>query len=533
MNLSKSICPSTCNRSQRGVALVVTLILLSVITFLAVAFLFLARREKGASSQGVAQLTAKRMNETGTERAIAETVSHITATRNPFNYELRVSTNYVNTLGFASGVGSLTNVNFFYPNGNPVWQNPNDFETLVGNLYYSPRPPVFITTNKGFPADFRYYWDLNRNGLYDTNGLWAVIGFNPGNPPFYYDTNGNQVANYDPANSLKYFFKGDPEFVGILQHPDRPHSSSNLFVGRFAWALVPSGKTMDVNYIHNQSRQANQAVVSAPEGFSRNMGVGTWELNLGAFLSDLNTNYWGDYVYQIANPNQPAGGYAMLDAWRMLQYRYDAANGIGTRAISQVLPAGAGGLRTDLIDDFGSGFPLFTNVAPPAFSPDNGPDRTVGPWHWPGDDNPNHLFTTQDFFDANKIRNLQPLIGGDRGFGYRLQSSGLGISSYDRYTYYRMLEQLGTDSAPEPTGKMHLNYVNVDAAGKTVVDAQTNFVPWQALQFFTNALDRILAATYDNADTNVVLFNVHAPLSFTNIPVWVSNRFVYTAGLHR
>jgi hypothetical protein len=40
-------------------------------------------------------------------------------------------------------------------------------------------------------------------------------------------------------------------------------------------------------------------------------------------------------------------------------------------------------------------------------------------------------------------------------------SAGTNVSSYNRYTYYRLLGQLGTDSAPEPTAKMNLNFDNL------------------------------------------------------------------------
>ena len=65
------------------------------------------------------------------------------------------------------------------------------------------------------------------------------------------------------------------------------------------------------------------------------------------------------------------------------------------------------------------------------------------------------------------------------------------ISTYNRYTYYRLLSQMGVESAPEQN-KLNLNYVNVDANGNVVPDMETNLIPWTPLQFFTNAADRML-----------------------------------------
>ncbi len=74
---------------------------------------------------------------------------------------------------------------------------------------------------------------------------------------------------------------------------------------------------------------------------------------------------------------------------------------------------------------------------------------------------------------------------------------------------------------------------------------------WTPLAFFTNAADRMLkdyttrwktsyvptnggAALLAVVNTNfVATFNVTAPFGVTGIPVWVSNRFVYTPAVQR
>ncbi len=67
--------------------------------------------------------------------------------------------------------------------------------------------------------------------------------------------------------------------------------------------------------------------------FYRNQGVGSWEINLAAFLADLNTNQWDpqrlgeEYNYERAMPPPvPPGtansGYAFADAFSLVAYRY-------------------------------------------------------------------------------------------------------------------------------------------------------------------------------------------------------------------
>jgi hypothetical protein len=48
--------------------------------------------------------------------------------------------------------------------------------------------------------------------------------------------------------------------------------------------IIPAGNTLDINYIHNHARRPPMAQ-STPnfDGFMRNEGVGSWEINLAAF----------------------------------------------------------------------------------------------------------------------------------------------------------------------------------------------------------------------------------------------------------
>src|ERR1035437_4915628 len=133
--------------SQRGVALVITLILLSVVTFMAITFLALSRRERSAVVTVTDTASARLAADAALANAEAQVIANALSTTNPFNFGLLVSTNGW-PLNFTNLPGDLT------------------------NLYVSPRAPVFIAnpTNSSLPPDFRFYLDLNRNGRFDGNG---------------------------------------------------------------------------------------------------------------------------------------------------------------------------------------------------------------------------------------------------------------------------------------------------------------------------------------------------------------------------
>src|SRR6185503_7239631 len=110
------------------------------------------------------------------------------------------------------------------------------------------------------------------------------------------------------------FYFGDPEWIGILEHPDQPHSGSNRFIARYAFVVVPAGRTLDINYIHNNARDPGRPPFNV--AYTRNQGVGSWEINLAAFLRDLNTNAWQNlsYVYRPNSVAVSSGGFAFEDA---------------------------------------------------------------------------------------------------------------------------------------------------------------------------------------------------------------------------
>ena len=495
--------------SRSGIALVITLILLSVTLVMAVAFLAIARRERNSVTTTTDTATARLATDSALAAAQAQIVANILATTNlgAYNYSLLVSTNYVNSAGYFVGNNYPTNVNYDFRNvdGQPL--NAGDLINNIANLYLSPRAPVFVYNRNTGSNDFRFYLDLNRNGSFETN-----------NPP--------------------YTTAGDPEWIGVLEHPDQPHSANNKFVARFAFLAQPVGNGLDLNAVHNQTENTGLGVA---DGFFRNEGVGSWELNLAAFLADLNTNEWNNSLTQPYNYYQPSSantGYAFEDARALTAWRY--ADNYNTLAVppnyfyTALVNAG--------IDGYTVGKQMASTFLPLVNVPPNGINTP-----WAGSDNTNHFFALpSELFDSSEtaVGVSSGNITAGNYFTGRLLNAGSSTNLYDRYTFYRMLDQLGTDSTADDT-RMNVNYRNM-VNGVVVAGMETNCQSWTPLDFFTNAANILLqhytakwATSYD-ANHNPVLnqnyvatFNTNAAFGVTHIPVLVSNVFVYTPAVNR
>jgi hypothetical protein len=571
-------------------ALVTTLILLSVTLIMAVAFLSISRRERNAVTTTTDTASARLATDAALANAEAQIVVNIFATTNvaAYNFGLLVSTNYINGFGFVPNSANPTNVNYNDPSGAPI--TGNNLIQNIANLYYLPRAPVYLINLVTHTNENRFYLDLNRNAVDDPNG-WVT-----------------NLDNTGAGLGTASFQVGDPEWIGVLDHPDAPHGPNNRFVARYAFIAVPVGNTLDINAIHNQVFDEGTApspgtiitVYPGTDGFFRNEGVGSWEINLAAFLADLNTNEWGQSVgssgptlpppppgsanyYQydepLGNANQ---GLAFDDARALLAYRY--ANNYNSLASVDSLYGGAAGsghfaFLNDNIDGYSdgplmTGFQLPGDVTSPRLN-----DYPSLPWA--GADNTNQFFTVEELFNTNETATFGSdlLNAGASFFG------GTTNSTYDRYTFYRMLDELGSDSAPE-SGKINLNYSNAvvqtDFSGiatniAIVPNAETNFMAWTPTNFFLVAADRLLQLyttnwfrsnpsnyliTYYGVATNyyhyytnnsgflVIVTNDPTGLGLTNIPffgmtnqvpafgitnipVVINSNFVYTPAVNR
>ena len=536
------------HHSRSGVALVITLIMIAVITFLAITFLAIARRERGQVTTTTEQNIARFATEAGINRATAELITRLISNTNIHAFGLLVSTNFYNPFGFDPNlavVDQRTNVNYDYTiSGNPLTGGPNgEAVANLNNLLYDPRAPVFITNRfSANSTEFRYYIDLDRNGRFTPTGLQTITNEFGG----FYDANGAPIPAANPplAGTLTGFFTGDPQFIGILERPEFPHSPSNRFIARVAWIILPAGKTLDVNYIHNHAKSAlNPPLPRQLDGFSRNQGVAPWEINLAAGLRDLNTNAWNTYQYKLGAT--PSFGVSFDDARDIVAYRHgwDFAN--VNYSVQNLFPGvGPIAFRDDGIDGYSAG-PVMTNYWGWSAAPDADVSRTDKAWS--GSDSTNHYFTSQDWFDRNKVvrRNPAPPPGVWTFIERMSNVLATGVSSYDQYTFYRLIEQFGTDSAPDPDDKLNINYVNVGGL------KATNFVSWTndavlvpafgrrgSELFFSNAVDRLVrrySTDWRNQSFNTYtnMFGTNQPFGAGRIPVFVNKRFVYTPSLNR
>jgi hypothetical protein len=537
------------HKSQEGIALVMTLILLSVTLVMAIAFLAVSRRERGSVTTESDTKTAQFAADAALAQVEARIVANILVTTNPYIEGLLVSTNYYNVNGFTNGSANLLNVNYNYlanPGGSLT--TAAQIEQNIANLYYNPRPPVFYTN------DFRYYLDLNRNGRYDTNGVVANV-----------DNNLNGLG----TTSLQV---GDPEWIGVLEHPDQPHGPNNFFTSRFCFIAVPADR-LDINYIHNQALDAlnGAASVDSPpvgDAYSRNQGVGTWEINLAAFLADLNTNRWDPGLGNFFGlPDEPytypeltlGSSVAFDDARSLISWRYGQASyGWVTNVNHLYGPPGDAAFLNNGIDGYSDRRQVTFDTNYAGFDNPNLP--------WVGAPNTNTFFySPSELFNPAKSY-VQ--------FTNNLLLAGTANSTYDRYTFYRMLAQLGSDSSPE-SGKVNLNYSNAlvtyftDANGVSVPtsialvpNAETNFTTWAPLDFFTVAANKMLQAytaewyqswpsnfyqTYYGLTTNYNLMSAYGLTNYplfgmtnqipafgiTNIPVSINGQFVYSPAVNR
>ncbi|MEK7685357.1 MAG: hypothetical protein AAB466_08045, partial [Verrucomicrobiota bacterium] len=517
------------SHSQSGMVLIITLLLLAVVTFMAVFFLAISRRERSSVKVTEDQTDAKLMADAALARAQSQIVSRISASSNRSAFDLAVSTNFINP-PFQSGVADPTNVSYVDANGNLL--TGIDLLQNIANLQYDPRPPVFVPTNSLGSNDFRFYIDFNRNRRFETNGLLPVLNNQGG----FFDTNGNPIATFT-GNVASNFFVGDPEWVGVLEHSDRLHSDNNRFIGRYAFLILPAGKTLDLNFIHNQAN-LNSSATFADNGFFRNQGYGSWEINLAAFLRDLNTNgyAWGLGTYANYNPLLPLQfptGAAFNNARDVLRFRYDGSRN-NLRSLGALFGTGAAEFAKDMIDNYSDG-PFIPVMAVASPQDVNNNDLNSNPW--PGSDSTNAFYDAQDLLITNKV---------PADFLVRLQQtmSPARSSSYDRYTFYRLLAQMGVDSKASLEGKIHLNYSN------DLPRISTNLFGWQATNFFLRAADGLLKVSTnlftDRLGNPFVFIGdtfVRSNISVTNIqiyynpsagvPGYFNTNNEYTASIHR
>jgi len=539
------------NSARRGVALVITLIMLAVVTVTAVAFLSVARRERAAVAAAGEQADARIAAESALNRARAQILAQMATYTSGIAPSMFVSTNFISSYyqpGLTvAGSGlpvtlvqsnrwysALTNVSYLVRvppfGGRPFDLNNggdiDQYRQMLANLYYDPRVPVVARTsrreNAPNSADDRFYLDLNRNGRFDTNGYILDR-----------DATGRAIG----TNRLWHV--GDPEWIGVLSDPDRPHSGNNRFLYRIAYLVVPADRTLDLNYVHNQARD----LTASNSRFLRNQGVGSWELNLGGFFRDLNTNLWPTYAYNTAAPNTGTSFEHSLNLWSRRRVASLAGRSTAQQIFTDESRARLGGAGDtgaagrvfpgNGIDDLSNGPLLLTldQVRYPKLLADNDSATAL----WSGADATNFYASPFPLLTDPALLSFPPLGVGviwtnldtRRGtFAGQLRTPAQAANStYDEYTYYRLLASLGTDSSDgriesgvDRAGryfrraKLNLNFRSLDpsdskSSGASLVvtngasgnAATANaFVPWTPSTWMNLAGDRLLRKEFEN-----------------------------------
>jgi hypothetical protein len=473
-------------RSERGVALILTLIMLAIITIVTVVFLATTSRNRASTTVRIDQTTAEIAAETASQYAQAKIIERIIHERNLLAFDFSVS----------------------YP-VSPVWVTNN------GIIFHPPS----------------YGFELNaQNAIVrpvDGDGIPRVVN-NSNTVDVYLDLNRNRHFD-DPGNSQRPF--GDPIWMGILDRPWFGHSRSNRFVARYAYFVQPVGKSLDLNTIHNDTSP------NPGYGYMRNQGFGPWELNLGAFLHELDPIVW-DYDYHNRNVKPEARGNALLDALSIVRYREgwprNAASVLDGMNFSQVYPDAAltnfPSGAFDLYADGNDGFLLGQNISlldDDTLIKASAMNGLLPRFRWPGADTTNHFYHIQEFFD---FAEFGPSNKVTEDFYYRVTNAltrqiSPGVTNGS--LFYRMLAQLGTQTGSDINKKINLNFADFH-----VGYSPTNFVAWDsspalAVAFFTNVAERIFLAQSNefNPSTNFVI------RSMVEIPVYPTNR--YSSGIHR
>jgi hypothetical protein len=433
---------------RRGVALVITLIMLSMITFITVTFLLVTRSERKQVTQSANLTEAEMAVTTARERVLADIQANILAVTNMDFFRILISTN---------------------------------METNMVNAITNPRPPVFVVTNLSrTQTEEQFYLDLNRNGFYDS---W---------------TNFNTWMNFEPwaANGIA----SDPEWIGMLENPfmlnsflsntNLGHSGTNRYRYRYAYIAFPVGNMLDINTIHNQARLNSDLTVNYlrsdysidpssnfatnREAFLRNQGIGSFELNMAAFLCELNPSIWdyskNDYVYNWGNLALTNNGLAFAHGLDILRYRYSEDFRAGLKTFPELFRNSYTNFMTNRVDDNASG-PLQLGATLSDLDPhppvgDDVYNNNGMPLPWPGSPSLGKFFSINDFFKTQSpigdfnwtLTNLAKVYAKIPNPNNRLWQ--------DTNTFYNLLSQIGTDTAETPRNAkpVYVKDVTADSA---------------------------------------------------------------------
>lgn len=508
------------NNKRQGVALVTTVIMLSIVTIMAIAFLGVTRRERASVIASTELTVARQMAKMGSERAVAEVVSRMIRDNSLQSIDFLVSTNFSNPFGFQPGVANAGNVNYFVRQDGSSLSGADQIQNIA-NLQIDPRPPVFFESiqNRRAVQEFRFFLDLNRNRAFEDSGVIQLA------------QNGQFTDTFQQLS-------GDPQWIGVLENPDLPHSATNRFIGRYLFYALPTGRSLDLNFIHNQSKTARINGDPNTEGYYRNDGVGAWEINLAAFLRELNPNIW-DYSYDT-NLLAASTGRAFSDALDLTLHKYFRLNEsnpgnsafgyqslltpVDFFALSQNKVGVINAFQSDGVDNYGDALILT--------DPLGNDEENPAAIRWAGSGPPRQYFDPQELFVPGRAYSLTSTDTLRGGFAFRMTASMTNLvanNTVNRYTFYKMLSQLGVDSLPAHRERLNLNYDNRSELAYSVTlepgDTRfktSEFLHWDPRVLYMEMADRMLKQRFGR---------VNSAISITNINVFPNGD--YTADMHQ
>ncbi len=217
--------------SQRGVALILTLIMLAIITIVTVVFLATASRNRQSTTVRIDQTASEFATETAAQHAQGKIIERVMRETNLLAFDFFVS----RPIGYGLQID------------NGLWVPVND--DVI--------PRVHNASNT-----VNVFLNLNRNPFFD-----------------------------DPGDGTNRPF-GDPIWLGILDRPWFPHSRTNRFVARYAYLVQPIGKSLDLNTIHNDTSPNAGYGYMRNQGFGPwELNLGAFFHELDPFVWDYDYDY--------------------------------------------------------------------------------------------------------------------------------------------------------------------------------------------------------------------------------------------------
>ena len=129
---------------ESGIALVITLVMLAIVTVMAIVFLGVSQRERASVKVGEDIATANYMADAAAERAKAEAVAKMAAAGTKLYYDLFNSRSFDNPKGFntsqsATALAQPENVSYLDRNGRVL--SGQAYLRMLANMQYDARVP--------------------------------------------------------------------------------------------------------------------------------------------------------------------------------------------------------------------------------------------------------------------------------------------------------------------------------------------------------------------------------------------------------